>query len=75
MDIVVKFSDNELMPDDVACNDMVNLGVTKAVNEFIANSSVICCHYSCRCEVKFERVMANTMEMDPIFSPLKKKIA
>ena len=37
IDILIKFSDNELMPDDVVCNDMVNLGVTKAINKMIAN--------------------------------------
>ena len=32
MDISVKFSDNEVMPDNVTCNYMANLGVTKAVD-------------------------------------------
>ena len=75
MDILVIFSDNELMPDDVACNDKFNLGMTKAADEMIANKSVTCWHYSCRWKVnsfKFERVMAKEMVMDSSFSPAKK---
>ena len=51
MKYLIKFGDNELMPQGIDCNDMVNLGEKKAVDEMMARKKGICWHSSCRSKV------------------------
>ena len=47
MKCLIQFGDNKLMPEGIECNDMVNIGEKRAVDEMMARKKWICWHSSC----------------------------